>query len=161
MVQVVRGIVLGALMGAVLGALARAFMHLVEIGMGLDPVFHLRPSIATASLFVIAGVGAGLARSLWLRWWQSALIIVASSAALLVTVGSYADDKVRQILDLDLTPPWTIELVAMVAVIAGLALVTPYAGWRVGLSRRAVQQARWSSSEERTETRERDSTHAG
>jgi H+/Cl- antiporter ClcA len=142
MVQVVRGVLLGALVGAVLGALARAFMHLVEIGMGFEADFHVDVSIGVAILFVISGAGAGVARSLDLRGWQSGLVVLASSAALYVVAGAYANDKVRQILDHDFTPPWTIELIAMVAVIVGLALVTPYAGWRVGRPRlrRAAQR---------------------
>jgi hypothetical protein len=141
-IQVVRGLVLGALVGALLGAVSRALMHLVDIGMGFDPDFHVDVSVGIAILFVLSGAGAGVARSLGLRGWQSGFVILMSSVGLLVAAGTYADDKVQQILDRDLTPPWTIELVAMVAVIVGLALVTPYAGWRVGRSSRPVAALR-------------------
>lgn len=107
-------------------------MHLLEIGKGLDPEFHLGAAIAVVSLFVLSGAGAGAARSLDLDAWQTALVILVSSTAVLIEGAIVADRELKEILDLDLTPPWTIELVAMVAVIVGLVLVTPYAGWRAG-----------------------------
>jgi hypothetical protein len=125
-------------MGVVLGALARAFMRLVAVGMGVDvqPEFNLGASIAILSLFALSGAGAGAARSLELPERQSAIVVLGSSLPLLLTGLVFSIGETREILDLDLTPPWTVELLAMSAVIAGLVLVTPYAGWRVGRRRR-------------------------
>ncbi len=141
--QVVRGLLLGALVGVVLGSLARALMRLVAIGMGVgvEPEFHLGVSLAIVSLFVLAGGGAGLARSLTLKAWQSALIVLATTVPLWLMAGAFALGETQDILDLDLTPPWTVELLAMAALIIGLVLVTPYAGWRTGRPRRRPAQA--------------------
>ena len=136
--RAVRGFVFGALLGVVLGVLARSLMRLVAIGMAIEPELNVGASIAIVSLFVVAGSGAGAARALDVRTWQRALLVVLSSAPLLVMGTTFAVGEIVEILDLDLTLPWTIELMAMSAVILGTALVTPYAGWRAG--RRAARR---------------------
>lgn len=138
MMLVVRRLLLGAVLGVVLGSLACALVHLVKIGEGLDPEFHLASSIGVVMLFVLSGAGAAAGRALDLRAWQSAIVLLASSAPVLVVGAALTMGEIDEILARDLTPPWTIELVAMVAVIAGVVLVTPYAGWRVGRRRRGV-----------------------
>ncbi|MEO7351236.1 MAG: hypothetical protein ABIR34_10630 [Marmoricola sp.] len=133
MMLVVRGCVFGVAMGLVLGVLARALMRLIAIGMTIEPEFHLGPSIAIVSLFVISAAGAAAARALDLGGWRVALLLVLTSAPLLVMGSAFASGEIGDILARDLTPPWTVELLALAGVIVGIVLVTPYAGWRVGV----------------------------
>ncbi|MCW2848807.1 MAG: hypothetical protein JWR90_2781 [Marmoricola sp.] len=132
---VFRGLVAGVLVGVVLGALARALMRLVAIGMATDPEFHLGASLAVVGLFVLSAAGASVSRVLLLGW-RLVVALLVTSAPLLVLGTAFAVGEAPEILDHDLTPPWTIELFALAAVIAGVALVTPYAGWRAGGWRR-------------------------
>jgi hypothetical protein len=135
MMRIVRGIVFGALIGVVLGSLSRALMRLVAIGMGTEPEFDREASLSVVSLFVLSGAGAGAARAFDLRTWRLALVLVLSSAPLLVVGTAFSIDEIREILDRDLTVPWKVELILLSGVIVLALLLTPYAGWRAGRRR--------------------------
>jgi hypothetical protein len=135
MMRIVRGIVFGALIGMVLGSLSRALMRLVAIGMGTEPEFDREASLSVVSLFVLSGAGAGAARAFDLRTWRLALVLVLSSAPLIVVGTAFSIDEIREILDRDLTVPWKVELILLSGVIVLALLLTPYAGWRAGRRR--------------------------
>lgn len=137
MMRVVRGLVFGAALGLFFGALARALMRLVAIGMGDEPELDVGVSVTLIGLFVISGAGAGAARAARIPTWGRALTIVVTSAPLLLTGAAFGVGEVAEILDRDLTPPWTIELLLVSVVILAMVLLTPYTGWRGG--RRAAR----------------------
>ena len=129
--SVLRGLLLGVVTGVVLGVLVRALMRLVAIGMGSEPEFHLGASIGIVSLFVLACAGAATARALELRRAWKALILVVTSAPLLLMGGMFTLVEVSEVRNRDLHPLWTIELLILSTVIVAIALATPLAGWRV------------------------------
>ncbi len=129
---IVRGLLLGAATGVVLGALVRGLMRLVAIGMGSEPAFHLGASIGIVSLFLLACAGAATARAVDLRRAWKALILVVTSAPLLLMGAMFTVVEVSEVRDRDLHPLWTIELLILSTVIVAITLATPLAGWRVG-----------------------------
>ena len=130
MLRVVRALVFGAATGVGLGVLARALMRLIAIGMGIELEFNRGASIAIVSLFVVSGAGAAAARAFGLRTWQLGLVLLVSSAPLLVMGTTFAVGEFAEILDRDLTLPWLVVLLALSSAIIAAALLTPYAGWR-------------------------------
>lgn len=137
MVTVLRSVLVGVLVGGVLGALARAMMRLVAIGAGDEPEFHLGVSLAILSLFAVSALGTCLARAYDLSGWALALVVLLSSGPLFMMASAFGVGETAEISDHDLAGPWKAELLAMAAVIIGMTLVTPYAGWRAGrLARR-------------------------
>ncbi|MCW2762142.1 MAG: hypothetical protein JWR85_2343 [Marmoricola sp.] len=132
MYLVLRGLIVGVAVGVVFGSLARALMRLVAIGMAIEPEFHLGVSLAIVLLFVVSGIGAGVVGALYWRSWRLALVLLATSAPLLLMGAGFGIGEIREVLDQDLSGPWTAELLAMSGVIIFVALVTPYLGWRAG-----------------------------
>ncbi|MET0997729.1 MAG: hypothetical protein ABWX73_03350 [Marmoricola sp.] len=137
MVWRVGGLVVGALVGLFFGVLARALMRLVAIGMAIEPELDRGATAALVSLFVVSGAGAGAGAAFRLRTWRLALVLVLSSAPLFLMGVAFGVGEVIEIIDLDLTLPWMIELLALSGVIVAVVLVTPYAAWRAG--RRTVR----------------------
>jgi hypothetical protein len=140
MMRGVVGFVVGALVGLLLGALARGLMRLVAIGMAIEPEFDRGATAALVSLFAVSGAGAGAAAAYRLRTWRLALLLVLSSAPLLLMGVAFGIGEVIEIIDLDLTLPWMIELLALSGVTVAVVLLTPYAAWRAG--RRTAAEGR-------------------
>ncbi len=132
MLRVVRALVFGTAIGAVLGVLARALMRLIAIGMGLELEFNRVATIAIVSLFVVSGAGAAAAGVFGLRTWRLGLVLIVSSAPLLIMGTTFAVGEIDEILDRDFTLPWKVVLLAVSGAIVAAAFLTPYAGWRAG-----------------------------